>query len=127
MADADRTRYQILVVDDEPTVCKAIQMMLKFYGHEVITASGGEAALALFAERQFDLVVTDYLMPGMRGDELVAQMKQTRPGQRVILASAFADDFHAGDEPVSGVDHYLTKPFSLDDLRAAIAKVMGPE
>ena len=125
MAEPAQAKYQILVVDDEPTVCKAIQMMLKFYGHEVQTADDGAAALALFHAGQFDLVITDYLMPGMRGDELVAHIRQSRPGQRVILASAFADDFHTGEKPSGGVDHILTKPFSLDDLRAAIAKVMA--
>lgn len=127
MAEPEQAKYQILVVDDEPTVCKAIQMMLKFYGHEVITADDGHAALALFEAGNFDLVVTDYLMPGMRGDQLIAHMKRARPRLRVILASAFADDFHPNHNPSSGVDHVLTKPFSLDDLRAAIARVMRQE
>ena len=125
MAETEQPKYQILVVDDEPTVCKAIQMMLKYYGHEVMTVGDGAAAMALFKAGQFDLVITDYLMPGMRGDELVALIRQSRPAQRIILASAFADEFHMGDKSVRGVDHILAKPFSLDDLRAAIAKVMA--
>lgn len=120
-----QARYQILVVDDEPTVGKAIQMMLKHYGHDVKTANDGMAALALIESGQFDLVITDYLMPEMKGDELVAQIKQRRPGQRIILVTAFAEDFMAYGKPTGGVDHVLNKPFSLQDLRAAIVKVMG--
>ncbi|HUC84494.1 MAG TPA: response regulator, partial [Candidatus Acidoferrales bacterium] len=93
MADSARARYQILVVDDEPTVCKAIQMMLRYYGHEVQTANDGETALALFKAGQFDLIITDYLMPEMKGDQLVTLMKRCRPGQRIIMVTAFAEDF----------------------------------
>ena len=124
MAEPERTRYQILVVDDEPTVCKAIEMMLTFFGHEVMTAVDGPAALALFTAGRFDLVVTDYLMPGMRGDELIAEIKQSHPGQRFILASAFADEFLADEKPAAA-NHVLAKPFSLEDLRMAVVKAMA--
>jgi CheY-like chemotaxis protein len=124
MAESLKARYQILVVDDEPTVCKAIQMMLKYYGHEVQTAPDGAAALALFEAGQFDLIITDYLMPEMKGDQLVTQIKRCRPGQRIIMVTAFAEDFLAYGKPTGGVDFVLTKPFSLEELRAAISKVM---
>jgi CheY-like chemotaxis protein len=124
MAEASKERYQILVVDDEPTVCKAIQMMLKYYGHDVQTAPDGAAALALFEAGKFDLIITDYLMPEMKGDQLVSQMKKSRPGQRIIMATAFAEDFLAYGKSTGGVDCVLNKPFSLEELRAAIAKVM---
>jgi CheY-like chemotaxis protein len=124
MAETSKARYQILVVDDEPTVCKAIQMMLRYYGHEVQTAADGQAALAAFEAGKFDLVITDYLMPEMKGDQLVSQIKQSRPDQRIIMVTAFAEDFLARGKPTGGVDMVLNKPFSLDELRAAIAKVM---
>ena len=124
MAASEQTKYQILVVDDEPTVCKAIQMMLIYYGHEVQTAGDGTTAMALFEAGQFDLVITDYLMPEMKGDQLVTQMKRCRPGQPIILATAFAEDFLTYGKPTGGVDHILSKPFSLDELRTAIVMVM---
>lgn len=125
MEKSNKPKYQILVVDDEPTVSKAIQMMLKFFGHEVHTAGDGVAALALVQNTHYDLVITDYLMPEMRGDQLVAHVRQTRPDQRIILASAYAEDFQTTTGTFGGADHVLTKPFSLDDLNAAIAKVMA--
>jgi len=112
------------VVDDEPTVCKAIQMMLKYYGHEVQTASDGGEALALFEAGEFDLIITDYLMPEMKGDQLVTRIKRSRPGQRIIMVTAFAEDFISYGKPTGGVDFVLNKPFSLEELRGAIAKVM---
>lgn len=125
MPESQKARYQILVVDDEPTVCKAIQMMLKYHGHDVQTACDGAAAMALFEAGQFDLVITDYLMPEMKGDQLVTQMKGGRPGQRIIMVTAFAEDFLSNGKPTGGVDYVLNKPFSLEELRAAIARVMG--
>jgi CheY-like chemotaxis protein len=125
MVDPAKARYQILVVDDEPTVCKAIQMMLRYYGHDVQTANDGETALALFETGQFDLIITDYLMPEMKGDQLVTQMKRCRPDQRIIMVTAFAEDFLAYGKPTGGVDYVLNKPFSLEELRNAIGQVMG--
>ncbi len=112
------------MVDDEPTVCKAIQMMLKYYGHEVQTAGDGAAALALFDAGQFDLIITDYLMPEMKGDQLVTHIKRCRPRQRIIMVTAFAEDFLVHGKPTGGVDFVLNKPFSLEELHSAIAKVM---
>lgn len=124
MVDSAKARYQILVVDDEPTVCKAIQMMLRYYGHEVETANDGQAALELFGAKVFDLIITDYLMPEMKGDQLVTRMKRQRPGQRIIMVTAFAEDFLAYGKPTGGVDFVLNKPFSLEELRSAINQVM---
>jgi len=117
--------FRILLVDDESTVCEAVQMMLEFFGHEVRTAADGRTAMALFEASPFDLVITDYLMPDMKGDELVTRIKQHRPEQHIIMATAFADDFLDNGIPNRGLDHVLNKPFSLEDLRGAIAKVMA--
>jgi CheY-like chemotaxis protein len=117
--------YQILVVDDEPTVCKAIKMLLEFDGHQVLTADSGESGLARFQEGRFDLVITDYSMQEMKGDQLVAQLKKLRPEQAVIMATAFAEEIRASGKLSSGVNVLLSKPFSLQELRDAIAQAMS--
>lgn len=125
MEGSGKSRWQILVVDDEPTVCRAIQMMLKYDGHRVLTADSAVLALALFEQGGFDIVITDYLMPEMKGDELVARIKQRQPGQPIIMATAFAEDFIINGRPGRGVNYVLQKPFSLEQLRAAVAEVMA--
>jgi CheY-like chemotaxis protein len=125
MPAANQPQYQILVVDDEPTVCKAISMMLKYDGHRVQTAESGAVALELFEQTPFDIVFTDYLMPEMKGDKLITLLRARRSGQRIIMATAFAEDFLVNGKPSAGVDWVLRKPFSLDELRAAVAGVMG--
>jgi CheY-like chemotaxis protein len=115
---------QILVVDDEPAVCDAIKMMLKFDGHTVQTADGSKAALSLLEQDKFDLIIMDYSMPGMKGDELAAIIKQRLPHQPIVMITAYAEMLKSSSNPLPGVDFILSKPFSLADLREAIAGVL---
>ena len=113
---------RVLVVDDEPFVCEAVKMMLTFDGHQVESASSGKEALAMFEPAKFDLVITDYSMPGMRGDELAAAIKARAPGQPVVMITAYAEVLQASGNPLSGVDFIISKPFLLENLREAVAK-----
>jgi two-component system cell cycle response regulator CpdR len=115
---------QILVVDDEPAICGAIKMMLEYDGHAIQTASNGKEAMSLLEQRTFDVVITDYSMPEMRGDALAAAIKQRLPNQPVVMITAHADLLKASGNPLTGVDFLISKPFSLEDLRTAIARVL---
>ncbi|HMP82190.1 MAG TPA: response regulator [Verrucomicrobiota bacterium] len=117
---------RILVVDDEPLVCDAVKMMLTFDGHSVETASSAKEALTKFGAGRFDVVITDYAMPSMKGDELAAAIKKGVPGQPVIMVTAYAEMLRASGEPLTGVDFVISKPFLLEHLREAIQKV-APE
>jgi CheY-like chemotaxis protein len=114
---------KILVVDDEPFVCDAVKMMLAFDGHEVQTANSGREALGIFDREKFDLVITDFSMPVMKGDELALAIKGRTPGQPVIMITAYAEMLQSSGNPLAGVDCVISKPFLLDDLRQAIVKV----
>jgi CheY-like chemotaxis protein len=116
---------RILVVDDEPFVCDAVKMMLAFDGHIVETASNGKDALALLERSKFDLVITDFAMPVMKGDELAAAIKARSPKQPVVMITAYAEMLQSSGNPLTGVDFVISKPFLLENLREAIAKV-GP-
>jgi CheY-like chemotaxis protein len=113
---------RILVVDDEPYVCDAVRMMLAFDGHQVETAGSGKSALALFAKGKYDLIITDYAMPAMKGDELAIAIKSMAPEQPVVLITAYAEMLKSAATPLTGVDHIVSKPFLLEDLRMAIEK-----
>jgi CheY-like chemotaxis protein len=115
---------QILVVDDEPAVCDAIKMMLKFDGHAVQTAAGSKEALSLLEQGRFDLVTVDYAMAGMKGDELAAVIKQRLPHQPIIMITAHAEMLKSSGDPLAGVDFILSKPFLLKDLREAMVRVL---
>jgi CheY-like chemotaxis protein len=113
---------RILVVDDEPLVCDAVKMMLEFDGHTVETAGSGKAALAMLDKTKFDLVITDFEMPLMKGDELAAAIKARDPKQPVVMITAYAEMLQASGNPLRGVDFMISKPFLLENLREAIAK-----
>ena len=118
-------KRHILVVDDEPFVCDAVKMMLNFDGHVVETANNGKEALALFDKGNFDVVITDFAMPNMKGDELAAAIKARSPNQPVVMITAYAEMLQASSNPLKGVDCVISKPFLLENLREAIAKVAG--
>ena len=92
-ASTDSTSH-ILVVDDDPAMVKALRRLLRAAGHTGETAvSGGEALIQIKKER-FDLVITDYQMPGMNGDELAAAIKALVPIQPVLMVT------HAPSNPL---------------------------
>ena len=114
---------RILVVDDEPLVCDAVKMMLDFDGHVVETAGSAKAALVMLEKDKFDLVITDFEMPVMKGDELAAVIKARDPKQPVVMITAYAEMLKAAGKPLAGIDAIISKPFLLEDLRHAIANV----
>jgi CheY-like chemotaxis protein len=115
---------RILVVDDEPLVCDAVKMMLEFDGHLVQTAVNGKDALGLFERGKFDLVITDFEMPAMKGDALAVAIKARSPQQPVIMITAYAEMLGASHAAMPGVDCVISKPFLLENLREAINKVL---
>ena len=115
-------KRRILVVDDEPFVCDAVKMMLNFDGHVVETANSAQEALAIFEKGKFDLVITDFAMPNMKGDELAAAIKARAPKQPIVMITAYAEMLQASGNPLPGVDFVISKPFLLENLREAIAK-----
>jgi two-component system cell cycle sensor histidine kinase/response regulator CckA len=109
---------RILVVDDEPGIQQSLAMLLGFDGHQVQVAGSGEEALEKFQPGIFDLVMTDFSMAGMKGDELASAIKKLEPKIPVLLLTAFPP-------PVKppAVDLLMTKPFYVASLREAIAKL----
>ncbi len=115
---------RILVVDDEPLVCDAIKMLLAFDGHDVQTAHSASAALAAFAPGKFDVIITDFEMPQVKGDQLAAEIKARDPKQPLVMITAYAELLESSRRPLNGVDFMISKPFLLENLRLALAKVV---
>jgi len=116
----------ILIVEDQPMVANALRMILKIDGYDVVTAKNGHEALAMYQPGKFALVFTDYKMPEMTGHEVAATIRSRDPNQRIILVTAYSD-LALHDNRPNNVDFVLEKPWSVEALRAAIAKVTGGE
>jgi signal transduction histidine kinase/ligand-binding sensor domain-containing protein len=112
-------RLRILVVDDENLVRRALVRMLENLGHQVRGADGGASALAAMADEVPQVLVTDVLMPGMTGPELVAEARRRFPGVAVVYVTAYAQE-HADrlDAPV------VAKPFERAELEAALRRAL---
>jgi CheY-like chemotaxis protein len=116
---------RILVVDDEPLILSAVRMMLSYEGHIVEAVSDATKALAVFEPGKFDLVITDYMMPGMKGDALAIAIKAQAPQQPVILLSAHVQMIEGTASEVSCFDYVVSKPFRLEVLRMAVRRCLG--
>jgi two-component system response regulator MprA len=124
MATPSISALRILVVDDDPVVCDSVMRMLAFDGHQVEMATSGEQALALFEIGKFDLILTDHEMPVMKGEKLAATIKALAPHQPIGMFTGYAEAMQSSDPPLPGVDLVISKPFGLDELRQAVAKLL---
>ena len=113
---------RILLVDDDPSARQSIKLLLNIDRHSVTAAQDGIEALELLAKEAFDVVIVDYAMPKMLGGDLAAIIKRAKPSQPILMITAYLEKLVASDTPV---DALLGKPFGIEDLRRAIAKLLG--
>ncbi len=125
MIQTKTARPRVLIVDDERDICEAIGMLMSFDGFDVVTAENGVEALELFSAGSFDLVITDYSMPVMKGDALVAAIKFRNPAQPIIMVTAYVEQLTHTETPLPGVDALLSKPFKLEQLRSTVSEVLS--
>ncbi len=112
---------RILLVDDEESVRLAIRLVLELDGHKVIDVSTGREALKALAGERFDLVITDYGMPNLRGDELARKIKKSAPRQRILMVSGRSPSLGS----LGSVDALISKPFAIRELRQIVAKLIS--
>jgi PAS domain S-box-containing protein len=110
--------HRVLVVDDDPLVLMNTSAMLEDLGHDVLEASSGEQALRILRRSEaVDLVITDQMMPGMTGTQLIKTIRFEHPSLAVVLASGYSE---LPEEDLAGLVR-LSKPFKQADLAQALA------
>ena len=114
---------RILLVEDDSFVRASIGRLLSKDEHTVVAANNGAEALSLFTTGQFDLVMTDFEIPFIKGNELAARIKQLAPHQPILMITGYGKR----PGPDNPVDAVLNKPVTLDRLRTAIAKLLPEE
>ena len=110
---------KILIIDDDPTVRSVVSEMLSMLGHEVSTADSGEKGLRIFFKNNFDVVVSDYEMPGMNGVALSTRIKAWSPSTLVVLITGAGKEIILSQK-ASSVDRILFKPFNLSEIDKTI-------
>jgi DNA-binding NtrC family response regulator len=116
------TRYRILLVDDEPNVLSALRRVFHHENYEVTTCQDPKQALEKFGSEQFHLIISDYMMPGINGGELLRQARVLRPDMIRIMLTGHADVNAVVSAVKSGaVYKFILKPWNDDDLRVTVA------
>lgn len=117
------TQKRVLVVDDMGSIRQVITALLKASGYEAAQASSGLQALELMQKTKFDLVFSDWNMPGMTGSEFVTAIRAKDRVIPVVMVTAEADREKIMEMQVIGVNGYLLKPFKQEALLAVLAKI----
>jgi len=117
----------ILIVDDNPLGSVARKSVLAEHGCQVAVASSPEQALDMFSKQSFDLVVTDFKMPGMNGVELIKMLREMNPTIPVVLLSGFTDTLGLSEEN-TGANVVLQKSnHEVPQLVRAINRLLRPK
>jgi two-component system response regulator PilR (NtrC family) len=118
----NRTMPTVLLVDDEPNILEVLEIAMQEDGMEVLKSSSGRKALPILQSTEVDIVISDIKMPDLSGVELLREARDLSPNTMFIMITAFASTDTAIEALQHGACEYLTKPFRMDDLRAAVRR-----
>ncbi|MFH1038432.1 MAG: sigma-54 dependent transcriptional regulator [PVC group bacterium] len=125
-AGSEQNRAGILVVEDDPETRSMLVTAARSYGYDVAEAGDGESARALLEKRKYDLVITDLVMPGVRGTELISFIRKTAPGSAVVVMTAHASVKIARECVKEGAAAFIVKPFTMEQMHyVAETALMG--
>jgi CheY-like chemotaxis protein len=116
----------LLLVEDEAPVRESVRRLLEWHGYTVIEARSGADALQIYDgnEQGIDLVLTDLMMPGMGGHELVERLRVRHPELRVLFMSGYADKSMTPNGAPRRGTAYLEKPFTVELLMQRLREVL---
>ncbi|MGK7927345.1 MAG: response regulator transcription factor [Spirulina sp.] len=111
---------RILVVEDEAKLAQFIELELKYEGYEVMVANDGLSGLSTARESQPDLIILDWMLPGVSGVEICQRLRSTGDKVPVILLTAKDEVSDRVKGLDAGADDYMVKPFSIEELLARV-------
>ncbi|MBN1219694.1 MAG: response regulator [Anaerolineae bacterium] len=122
-------KKRILIVDDEPNLAFLLAENLVDLGpnYEIEVCNSSADALALNEEKSFDLVITDLMMPGINGLALTKYLAEQKPEIKLILMTAYGNEEVALRARHLGISSYITKPFEMEDMLAAVQTALNGE
>ncbi len=122
-------KLKILILDDEPIVCKRLKPSLEKQGYEVDTFIRSFEALQAVKVAKYDIIITDLKMEGMDGMRFLQEAKKLHPDSEVIVITGFATMETAKESFKKGVFDFIAKPFNLSEIQRVVmraaAKIQG--
>ena len=123
MAEQNRiVGKRILLVEDDRGARESIKLLLTIDRHEVVEATRGVEAIELLKSQPFDLAILDYFMPEMPGNEVALHFRSIAPSMPILMITAYLEKLGDSEKPVDAV---IGKPFAIEELRQAIAKLLS--
>jgi len=114
------SQSRVLIVDDEPSIRKALHTTLSGLGFEIEEATGGEQALSFVRSEHYDAALLDINMPGIGGIETCRTMRRLEPKLPILMLTVRDDSEDKIEALDAGADDYITKPFHVDELMARV-------
>jgi diguanylate cyclase (GGDEF)-like protein len=124
--DSSRTanKIRILIVDDDPLVLDLLGLSIESFGFEYAAANNGREAIAILQKKEFDIVITDMMMPEVDGMQLLEHVKRNHPRTDVIVVTGYTGTFSYMDVIRAGASDFISKPFNTDELEAKINRLI---
>lgn len=119
---APKTR--ILIVDDDPAVLKLLGIAIASFGFEFAAARNGREAITTLQKQEFEIIITDMMMPEVDGMQLLEHVKKNYPRTDVIVVTGYTGTFSYMDVVRAGASDFITKPFNFDELEAKINRII---
>jgi DNA-binding response OmpR family regulator len=111
---------RVLLIEDDPSIVAGLELNLALEGYEVVSAGDGESGLKVARERPPDVVLLDIMLPGMNGLEVLRRLRKTDADVPVLILTARGEEADKVLGLQLGADDYISKPFSLGELRARL-------
>src|SRR5689334_13019660 len=119
---------EVLIIDDEPSITDALQIILSDNGHAVAIAATGRDGLNQASRKRFDVTITDLRLPDMSGLDLLSLLRSQEPSCSIIVITAHGTPENAAESLKRGAYHFLRKPFQPADILVlidAVSKMRG--
>ncbi len=115
---------EVLIVEDDEKLRKGLKLLLEKKGYSVKTAEDGVKAINMVKKAKFDLVITDLVMPGADGIEVLRSVKKYSPLTKVVIITAFGTVDNAVRAMKLGASDYILKPFNVEEIRNKILRLL---
>ena len=115
---------RLLIIEDEDTLCESLKRVFLRDGYEVDSADSAEAAFIFLEDRSYDLIITDIILPGISGIELLTKYRKKNPAQKVMVITAYASLTTAVDSIKAGACDFIIKPLMHDEMKKAVRKAL---
>lgn len=115
---------RILIVDDDPLVLELLGISIGSFGFAFAAANNGREAIAMLQKQEFEIVITDMVMPEVDGMQLLEHVKKHHPRTDVIVVTGYTGTFSYMDVIRAGASDFISKPFNTDELEAKINRLI---